>query len=43
MRRTARGAGQAGTDDWLLGRLGTIGQRGRRFTRRHMSTTPTPA
>ena len=43
MRRTARVAGQADADHWLLGRLGTIGQPGRRSTRRHMPTTPTPA
>jgi hypothetical protein len=43
MRRTAPVAGQVGADHWLLGRLGTIGQPGRRFTRHHMPTTPTPA
>lgn len=43
MRRTARMAGQVGADHWLLGRLGTIGQPGHRFTRHHMPTTPTPA
>ena len=43
MRRTARVASQVGADYWLLGRLGIIGQPGRRFTRRHVPTTPTPA
>jgi hypothetical protein len=43
MRRTAWVADQVGAHHWLLGRLGIIGQPGRRFTRRHMPTTPTPA
>jgi hypothetical protein len=43
MGRTPRVAGQVGADHWLLGRLGTIGQPGCPFTRRHMPTTPTPA
>jgi hypothetical protein len=43
MRHTARVAGLVGADDWLLDRLGTIGQPGCPFTRSHMSTTPTPA
>jgi hypothetical protein len=43
MRRTTRVAGQVGADHRLLGRLGIIGQPGRRFTRRHMPTSPTPA
>jgi hypothetical protein len=43
MRHTARVTGQAGADHWLLDQLGTIGQPGRRFIRRHTPTTPTPA
>ena len=39
MRHTARVAGQVGADDWLLDRLGTIGQPGRWFTGRHTPTT----
>ena len=42
MRLNVPVAGRGGSDYWLLDRLGTLGQPGRRFTR-HRTPTPTPA